>query len=326
MWPTLLICLYSLLIAVASVAGGMLPMVVRFTHTWMQVILSAVGGLVLGVGLLHLIPHSAAETNSLDWTVGAALCGLLFMFFLIRIFHVHQHGPVQSETEDRCGGEHHQHLHDYPTDAEHCDTHSHAYSWLGLFVGLAFHTIFDGVALAASVAAAAHDKTAVGLLGSSTFLAVLLHKPLDAMSITSVMTAGNWSQPMKYLVNIAFASMCAVGALGFYWGVSQMNANQHFVVGVAMGFAAGVFLCISLADILPELQFHSHDRLKLSAALLVGVALAYGIGWLEPAHTHSHGFPDAHQPPTQAGAHDHGQHDHNHSHDEHDHGHDGHGH
>ena len=37
---------------------------------------------------------------------------------------------------------------------------------------------------------------------------------------------------------------------------------------------------------MPELQFHTHDRMTLTAALLLGVALAYGIGYLEPAHVH----------------------------------------
>jgi zinc and cadmium transporter len=58
------------------------------------------------------------------------------------------------------------------------------------------------------------------------------------------------------------------------------------IVGCALAFAAGVFLCISLADLLPELAFHSHDRLPLTAVLLLGIALAWGIGFLEPRHTH----------------------------------------
>jgi zinc and cadmium transporter len=45
------------------------------------------------------------------------------------------------------------------------------------------------------------------------------------------------------------------------------------VTAVALAFSAGTFLCIALSDLLPELQFHSHDRLKLSVALLAGVVL-----------------------------------------------------
>ena len=33
------------------------------------------------------------------------------------------------------------------------------------------------------------------------------------------------------------------------------------------------FLCIGCTDLLTELQFHSHDRLKLSLALLAGIGI-----------------------------------------------------
>jgi zinc and cadmium transporter len=64
------------------------------------------------------------------------------------------------------------------------------------------------------------------------------------------------------------------------------------IVGATLAFSAGVFVCISLSDLLPELEFHAHDRVKLSLALLLGVAAAYGIGYLEPEDAHeSHAEP-----------------------------------
>jgi hypothetical protein len=53
-----------------------------------------------------------------------------------------------------------------------------------------------------------------------------------------------------------------------------------------LAFSAGTFLCISLSDLLPELQFHQHDRVKLSLALVAGLGIAYAAGKLE-AVTHS---------------------------------------
>ena len=96
MWPYLMIAGYCLLVSAASLAGGTLPSLLRLTHTRMQLIMSFVGGLVLAVALLHMLPHAATETGSLDWAVWATLAGLLTMFFLIRTFHVHRHGPVDA--------------------------------------------------------------------------------------------------------------------------------------------------------------------------------------------------------------------------------------
>ncbi len=281
MSPLLLVILYCSLIAAASLAGGNFPTWIRLTHTRMQVLMSFVGGLMLGVALLHLLPHAAAEIKSLDAAVGCVLCGLLAMFFLMRVSHFHQH-PQGSEEEE------HDHVHEHvPKDqsASHA-TVAHQLSWVGLFLGLALHTLIDGMALAASVAVTGPTTSAAGLVGGGTFLAILMHKPLDALSITSLMLSARWPRGWIETVNVIFALMCPLGALVFYFSVQGMGEMRGTVVGWALGFACGVFLCISLADILPELQFHRHDRVKLSAALLVGVSLAYGIGLLEPAHQH----------------------------------------
>jgi zinc and cadmium transporter len=316
MWPYLLIAGYCLLVALASLGGGTLPSLLRLTHTRMQTIMSFVGGFVLAVALLHLLPHAAAETGSLDQAVWATLGGLLTMFFLIRIFHVHQHGPVDAVEGGTCDHTHPHGAcphHDFPLDGDHCATHRHRYSWIGLFIGLALHTLMDGIAIAASVTAEASYPEAAGLLGLGTFLAVLLHKPLDAMSITSVMAAGNWSKKSQQLANVAFASTNIIGAAAFCLGVSHFADQQHTLVGLALGFSAGVFLCIALADILPEVQFHAHDRLKLSTALVLGIVSAYALGIFEAPHQHGHGTTE------DSCEHDH-DHDEAHDHD-HDHAH-----
>lgn len=306
MLTVILLVVYCVLIVVASLAGGWLPKMFHLTHTRMQIMMSLVGGLMLGVGLLHLIPHAVAMTGDLDWCVGVALIGLLFMFSLIRIFHVHQHGTLEDDVgEDACDHDHdHDHDHGHHHH-HHGHDHHHApatpYSWVGLAVGLALHTLIDGMALGASVASEAllHGPGEIGLLGVGTFLAVMLHKPLDAMSITTVMHAGKWSDAKISWVNFAFSLMCPLGAALFFFGVDFLEKQQAAVlVGGALAFSGGVFLCISLADILPEVSFHSHDRVRLTVALLVGVLLAFGIGYLEEPH-----------------AHDHSGHDHSHGHD-----------
>ena len=53
------------------------------------------------------------------------------------------------------------------------------------------------------------------------------------------------------------------------------------VTANTLAFSAGTFLCIALSDLLPELQFHEHDRVKLSLALLAGVALMAAAGGIE---------------------------------------------
>ena len=66
-----------------------------------------------------------------------------------------------------------------------------------------------------------------------------------------------------------------------FWG-KPFGRRQRPVLGYALAFCAGSFLCIASSDLLPELQFHSHDRLKLSAALLPGLTVAIIIKHFKP--------------------------------------------
>lgn len=287
MWPSVLIVIYSALIVLASLAGGVLPTLFRMTHARMQVLVSGVAGFMLGVSVFHMIPHAAGDTRSLDQAMWWLMIGLLAMFFLIRMFHFHHHDSVEATEEPH----HHDHDcgHDHDHDAGQAPAKQHRLSWIGVALGLGVHTLIDGVALGASVQADAIDQTGWAFLGGGTFLAILLHKPLDAMSITSLMTAGGWSPLSRHLVNAAFSLMCPLGAVLFDLGIQQFAESRGVLIGCALAFSAGVFLCISLGDLLPEVQFHSHDRLKLSAALLAGVALAYAIGYLHPNDHKGHG-------------------------------------
>src|SRR6266481_1137100 len=179
----LLLTFYCICVFAASVVGGALPAFVRLTHRRMQLVMSFVGGLMLGVALLHLIPHSLAEQGSIDRLAGWTLAGLVTMFLLIRVFHVHAH--EHGDTSDLI--DQHQHSHEGSCE-EHHGHHDHSpgqhpFSWFGLALGLSLHTLIDGLALGAAVVAESHDQHGFALFGLGTFLAIALHKPLDALSI-----------------------------------------------------------------------------------------------------------------------------------------------
>jgi len=104
--------------------------------------------------------------------------------------------------------------------------------------------------------------------------------------------------------------LCPLGALLFYFGVAALSSWQSVIVGGALAFSAGVFVCIALSDLLPEVEFHSHDRVPLSASLVLGLFLSWAIGFLEPEHTHGgHEHGATHAPDPHAGhAQDHDHH------------------
>jgi zinc and cadmium transporter len=221
------------------------------------------------------------------------LAGFLIMFFAQRFFHFHHHDVPDDAAE---------HDHFSHSDHEHCE-HSLAeqsasrLSWVGAAVGMTLHSLIDGVALAASVQAEADGAWARGL---GAFLVILLHKPFDAMAISTLMRAGGRSKYSCHLVNGLFAVAIPVGVALFYLGASRSGDMESEVLGAALAFSAGTFLCISTSDLLPEIQFHTHDRVKLSFALMAGLGLAVLIGRFETSghdhHDHGNETPEAVQP------------------------------
>lgn len=306
---TLLIA-YCGLILIASLAGGWIPLFFRLTHTKMQLATSFVAGLMLGVGVLHLLPHAWQRLRSIDRAVEWMLAGFLVMFFIQRFFHFHHH-DVSGEDSDDGQTAHHDHGHSASHAHLHGHTHDHSehdhsesgdeftlaersalkLTWTGAALGLTLHTLIDGVALAASVHSDAQSGHPPLLLGLGTFLVIILHKPFDAMAIGTLMTAGGSSRFSRHLVNGLFALAIPMGALLFHTGASQFAGDADRFLGSALAFAAGTFLCIASSDLLPELQFHSHDRLKLSIALLFGLFFSVAIGSLEPADHDSGATP-----------------------------------
>jgi len=279
---SLTLILYCCLIAICSALGGSVPSFFKLTHQRIQLILSLVSGVMLGVAFLHLLPHSIMVLDSVHTALAICLFGLLFMFFLVRMFHFHQHDLAFDDDREHV----HKRLCDDDHHHVHCDQHQGSidFSWIGLCFGLAVHTLIDGIALAAAVTSESSNSWYP--VGLSVFIAIVLHKPLDALSITSLMAAKGWSPAKQMTVNVIFSLMCPLGAIVFTLTVNQFVDAREMILGIALAFSAGIFLCISLGDLLPEVHFHSHDRLKLSAMLIIGVLIALAIETL-PGHSHN---------------------------------------
>ena len=104
------------LILVASIVGGMIPVWFQLTHRWMQFAVSFVAGVMLGIGVLHMLPHAitdaaaaanamaaaapaasapasstAINADAVQWIAISLLAGMLAMFFIERFFSFHHH-------------------------------------------------------------------------------------------------------------------------------------------------------------------------------------------------------------------------------------------
>jgi len=310
------LALFCLAVVAVSLLGGLLPLATVLSHTRLQVYLSASAGVMLGAAFFHMMPEAVTlgSPGVLRWSAA----GLIALFLLERFFAFHHH-ESPAVPDDPCPP----HRHEHPGGRGHSaglvdasapgggpsPTKGTSLHWGAAVFGLAAHSLAGGVALASAAAAGGGERAGGGagdhagsVLGPAAwgvFLATVVHKPADALTVVSLMLRAGAPRPLAHLVNLAFALMIPAGVALFFIGADWLGPGAAAgLTASALAFSAGTFLCIALSDLLPELQFHAHDRLKLSAALLGGLLLmAAASAWEGPGADAPPAGPTRPQPP-----------------------------
>ena len=200
--------------------------------------------------------------------------------------HIKKEGECQAkEKGSQESGEFHPHYHHQGCDHDH---ESAQPVWSAVMLGLVLHATLDGLTLGASILAGANAQTGgnigMGIVGLGAFLAILLHKPLDTMTLVALMSKDEDSKKIHQLVLISFSLVCPAAMVMAVSGLNQFGSAETYILGACLAMSAGLFLCISLSDLLPEIEFHSHDQVTLTMLILGGVMTAYLIGCLESGH------------------------------------------
>lgn len=322
------IAIYSFAILLVSLSGGLLPLARRITHSRLQLYLSASAGVMLGAAFFHIIPEAVERSGeNFGWWMSLGVVGLFCIERFIAP-HTHEMGEGHLAEHHHASGEFmpvghdHGHVHgpacshgttppmsaptlaplappvaldEACTEPDHYTAAPQFSGWMAV-LGLTLHTFMNGVGLGGAVVAELGEQSnstaalsRLAFPGMALFLAIALHKPADALAVSTMLSRRGVSRFKMMLVQLGFAMMVPVGAFLFVLTRGSIEAKlQTQLVGAALSFSAGTFLFIALSDLLPEVQFHRHDRGKLFAALLTGVALMGLISLLEP-HVHGGG-------------------------------------
>jgi zinc and cadmium transporter len=210
---------------------------------WIGVLLSGAVGALLGDAFIHLIPASfAGHPGSLAPSL--LMLGGMLLFFVVEKLLRHQHGPL------------HQRHHPAPAGRPELAAIN--------IVGDAIHNFIDGVLIAASYLASP-------TLGVATTVAVLCHEIPQELGDFGILLHSGFSRRQAVLVNLATASAAVVGAAV---ALVVGTAAEQVVTTVLIPVAAGGFVYIAAADLVPELQ---HDRtLRGLVVQVAGIALGMG--------------------------------------------------
>lgn len=197
-------------------------------------------GALLGDALIHLLPEVVEEMGfGLEISL-SVMAGILVLFIVEKIIHWrHCHIPEEA------------HVHK-----------AHPFAIINLF-GDAVHNFLDGMVIAAAYLVSFE-------VGLATTVAVILHEIPQEIGDFGVLLHGGFTVSRALLFNLVTAATSILGAgIVLYLG-SEFQASMTWLVP----FAAGNFIYIAAADLIPEL----HKEVKWNKSVLQLLAVLAGIG------------------------------------------------
>ncbi len=259
--------LYATIAGSATLVGLIMALfAAKFVRKYSFAIVSLAAGVMLGTAFLHIMPE-ANEMIGND-----AYVWLLIGF---GVFYV-----IESLMGSHC-----------------CDGsqmgHNHALGSVA-GIGLFFHSILDGVTIAVGF----EVSTTLGLI---TALAVLIHELPEGIFTLSILLHAGKSRKAASWWTVLVALATPAGAFLTLLFCPELNEE---ILGALLGLAAGSFVYISAADLIPE--SHKKRSLVTGAFVVSGLILMFVINTFV-GHGHSHGHEH------EAGV----DHDHYHQHEEH---------
>ena len=237
-------------IAVAAVLFGItlvgcyLPFLLKRDSNHLHTLIAFSGGVMLGVLFIMLMPEALEETIEADFKFETACYMIMAGFILLFVidFIVKKYLGFDEHSEDE---------------------HAHSITSLSAFSGLAIHSFFDGLALAAAF-------TAGEDVGFLVLVGLCLHKTVVAFSLSSTIIMGeNPKTAWTYLIIFALVSpLATVVSYAF------LNSGEFGYTGPALCLSAGIFMFVTMCDILPEAFHHRDNDPKQLLLLLLGLAVA----------------------------------------------------
>jgi len=244
MTPEIYGLLSIVLVSALSLIGGLLFFVSKEKlKKALPFLVSLSAGALIGDAALHLLPEAFEEAGS-GTMVGISLLIGFFIFLLLEhVLHWH---------------------HSHDGEEEHHDHGNH----IGAMVSIAdaIHNFIDGVIIALGFSLGVE-------VGIATTIAVILHEVPQEIGDMGLMMYAGWSKFKALFVN--FISAC-FAILGFGLVVVFERTTDFFEVYLPylLAIAAGGFLYIAVADLIPELRRNHRKVFALHILVILGGIIA----------------------------------------------------
>jgi zinc and cadmium transporter len=194
-------------------------------------------GTLLGAALLGLLPE-ALESQRPTAVFASLLVGI-FTFFILEKLVLWRH----------CH------------DTADCQVHKSTATLV--VVGDAFHALVDGAVVAAAVSVSLP-------LGITTALAIAAHEVPQQVGDVAILLAAGYSRVRAFALNLIAGLSALIGAAAMLTFATEIPGLLPYV----LGFAAGNFLYVAMADLIPHLHRGMEDVSSVGQVVMIAAGIA----------------------------------------------------
>jgi len=240
--PVILLILASVfIVSLISFVGVLTLYLHKKTDDLVNYLVSFAAGGLLGAAFFDLLPEAAVTINSATFPL--VLLGMLVFFFIELFLHWHHHHT-------------------------HKKNHIHPVGYLNL-IGDGAHNFIDGMIIAAAFL--------VNIpLGLVTTLAVIMHEIPQEFGDFGILIYSGFTKTRALTLNFVTALTAVAGAIFAFTFTSHIQNFNLFLIP----FAAGNFIYIAAADLLPEIHKHQGKELYETIGQIVLLFLGIGLIWI----------------------------------------------
>ncbi len=206
--------------------------------------ISLSAGALLGISFLDLLPEAIdneffAPKEILIFT----LVSIIFFFIIEQAIHWHH-----CQCEDNC------------------DNHKKYHLAVNNLIGDFFHNAIDGFVIASSFMLDVK-------LGFSVVLGIILHEIPQEISDFGVLIYSGLKRKTALLYNFLIALSSVIGGILFFLFFYKID----WIIPIMAAIAAGNFIYLSIADLLPELHKHKDqfNLIKTNIFLFLGILIIF---------------------------------------------------
>jgi zinc and cadmium transporter len=214
--------------------------------TLMRLLLYFVGfsaGALLGDVFIHLLPEIVEEAGMTLSMSAFVMLGILVSFAVEKIVHW-RHCHILTSKK-----------------------HPHSFAYMNLF-GDGVHNFIDGAIIMASYLVSIP-------VGIATTIAVIFHEIPQEIGDFGVLIHGGFSRKRALTLNFLSGVVAVVGAAVALLLTAQIENSLSYLAS----FAAGGFIYIAGADLIPELhkEFSVKSSILQITAIALGMLVMYGL-------------------------------------------------